>query len=119
MGNPFMHVELMSTDVAKSKEFYGRLFNWELPDMPTKDGTPYTVIRVGSGTGGGMMQNPMPGQPSSWLPYVEVADLSAATEKAKSLGGKVLKDVTEVENMGTFVILSDPTGAPIGLWEHK
>ncbi len=119
MGNPFVHLELMSIDVAKSKEFYGRLFDWELPDMEMKDGTTYTLIKVGSGTGGGIMRNPMPGQPSSWLPYVDVADLKAATEKAKSLGGKVIKDVTEVENMGSFVIVSDPTGAPIGLWKCK
>jgi predicted enzyme related to lactoylglutathione lyase len=33
MGNPFVHVELMSTDVAKAKSFYGKLFDWNLEDM--------------------------------------------------------------------------------------
>ena len=28
MGNPFVHVELMSTDIQKSKDFYARLFKW-------------------------------------------------------------------------------------------
>jgi uncharacterized protein len=118
MANPFVHVELMSTDVGKSKEFYGKLFDWQLVDMEMKDGM-YTVIKVGTGTGGGMMKNPMPGQPSSWLPYVDVNDLATASAKAKSLGGKILKDVTEVEGMGSFVIVGDPTGAPIGLWKVK
>jgi hypothetical protein len=35
MGNPFVHVELMSTDVGKAKSFYGKLFDWKLEDMPT------------------------------------------------------------------------------------
>ena len=34
MANPFVHVELMSTDVNRSKEFYGKLFDWKMQDMP-------------------------------------------------------------------------------------
>jgi predicted enzyme related to lactoylglutathione lyase len=33
MGNPFVHVELMSTDVGKARAFYGKLSDWELEDM--------------------------------------------------------------------------------------
>ncbi len=54
MPNPFVHLELNSTDVDKSKAFYGGLFDWELQDIPMGDMT-YTTIRVGKGTGGGMM----------------------------------------------------------------
>ena len=57
----------------------------------------YTMIGVGEGTGGGMMKNPMPGANSSWVAYVGVDDLKKAVDKAKSLGGKVMKDVTEVK----------------------
>ena len=30
MANPFVHVELMTTDVAKAKEFYTGVFDWQL-----------------------------------------------------------------------------------------
>src|SRR5882672_474170 len=116
MGNPFVHVELMSTDVGKAKSFYGKLFDWKLEDMPMGDMT-YTMIRVGEGTGGGLMKNPIPGAPSSWLAYVLVDDLKAATSKAKSLGATVMKDVTEVMGAGSFSIIVDPTGAALGLWK--
>jgi predicted enzyme related to lactoylglutathione lyase len=118
MGNPFVHVELMSTDVGKAKSFYGKLFDWKLEDMPMGDMT-YTMIKVGEGTGGGLMKNPVPGAPSSWLAYVLVDDLKAATSKAKSLGATVMKDVTEVPGAGSFTIITDPTGAMLGLWEPK
>jgi predicted enzyme related to lactoylglutathione lyase len=118
MANPFVHIELMSTDTDKSKAFFGKLFNWELEDMPMPAGA-YTMIKVGSGTGGGIMHNPIPGAPSSWVPYVDVEDLRAATAKAQSLGGKLMKEITEIPNMGSFSIITDPTGAMLGLWETK
>ena len=92
MGNPFVHVELMSNDVGKAKTFYGKLFDWKLEDVPVGDMT-YTMIKVGEGTGGGMMKNPIPGAPSAWMAYVLVDDIKAATAKAKSLGATVMKDV--------------------------
>lgn len=118
MGNPFVHVELMSTDVGKAKAFYGKLFDWKLEDMQSA-GMDYTVIRVGEGTGGGLMQTPIPNAPTMWMPYVLVDDLQAATERAKSLGGKVMKEQTEVPGMGSFTIISDPTGGMLGLWKTQ
>jgi uncharacterized protein len=118
MANPFVHVELMSTDVGKAKSFYGKLFDWTFEDMPIGDMT-YTMIRVGEGTGGGLMKNPMPGAPATWLAYVQVEDLKAATTKAKSLGATILKDTIEVPGAGSFSIITDPTGAMLGLWQPK
>jgi predicted enzyme related to lactoylglutathione lyase len=118
MANPFVHVELNTTDLAKAKTFYGKLFDWKLEDMPMGPET-YTIIKVGEGTGGGMMKHPVPGAPSMWLAYVIVDDIDAATKKAKSLGATVMKDVTEVPDMGWLSIILDPTGAPLGLWKAK
>jgi uncharacterized protein len=118
MANPFVHVELNTTDVAKAKAFYGKLFDWKMEDIPMPDFT-YTTLSVGEGTGGGLMKNPMPGVPSFWLAYVLVDDINAATQKAKSLGAKIVKEVTEVKDMGWLSIIQDPTGAGLGLWKPK
>ncbi len=117
MANPFVHVELNSTDIEKSKSFYGQLFDWKLEDVPMADGTTYTMIGVGEGTAGGMLKNPVPGEPSMWLAYVLVDDVVASTAKAKSLGAKVIRDVTEIPGMGWFSIIMDPTGAGLALWK--
>src|SRR5688572_26367637 len=118
MGNPFVHLELMTTDVAKSKDFYGKLFDWKMEDIQMPERV-YTMIKVGEGTGGGMLKNPIPNAPSSWLAYVLVDDIRKATDKAKSLGATVMKDVTEVPDMGRLSILVDPTGAMFALWKPK
>lgn len=119
MANPFVHVELNTTDPAKAKAFYGSLFDWKLEDVQMGPGDTYTMIDVGKGTGGGLMKHPMPGAPSTWLAYVLVDDIAAATKKAQALGATVAKDVTEVPGMGWFSIIVDPTGAALGLWKTK
>lgn len=117
MANSFVHIELSTSDPAAAKSFYGSLFSWELEDTPMEDMT-YTIIKPGDGPGGGLMQQMMPGAPSAWLPYVNVDDVHASTEKAKSLGAQVLRDVTPIPGMGSFSVIQDPTGAVLGLYQN-
>jgi uncharacterized protein len=119
MANPFVHVELNTTDIDRAKSFYRALFDWQLNDVAMPGGMTYTLIGVGEGTGGGMMQHPMAGAPSAWLPYVLVDDIRAATDKARSLGATVVRDVMQVMDEGSLSIITDPTGAVCGLWQPK
>jgi|SRR4051794_37150191 len=120
MANPFVHIELNTSDFPKARAFYASLFDWDLKDvdMGPQAGT-YTTIGVGDGTGGGMMQHPMKGAPSLWIPYVLVDDLASSTEKARKLGGEIIKENQTVPNMGVFSIINDPTGATFALWEVR
>jgi hypothetical protein len=52
MPNQFAHIELTTSDLKKAKQFYQKLFDWKLTDMPMGDGQPYTMIAVGTGPGG-------------------------------------------------------------------
>jgi predicted enzyme related to lactoylglutathione lyase len=119
MANPFVHVELHTGDLGKAKEFYGKLFGWNLKDeaMPGggNHGT-YTMIDVGTGTGGGMMTS-QPGMPPSWLAYVGVDDVEASTKKAKELGAKIMVEPMNVGTFGRMSVFVDPTGATLALWQ--
>ena len=118
MANPFVHVELNTTNIAAAKAFYGSLFGWNLQDVPMGGGHSYTMINVGEGTGGGMQTHPVTGAPSSWLAYVNVDDIKAATEKARNLGANVMREPMEVMmGAGWLSIIIDPTGAALGLWQ--
>ena len=119
MSNAFVHVELHTTDLPRAQDFYSRLFDWKLQDMPMPGGGTYTMIDVGNGTGGGMMVNQAPGTPPHWLAYVGVEDVRAATKKAKDLGAKVAVDVMEVGEYGTMSVIVDPTGATLAMWQPK
>lgn len=119
MGNPFVHIELQTKDLAKAKEFYSKLFDWKLEDMPTPGGMPYTMINVGTGTGGGMFANTDPKVPPHWLAYVGVEDIEASTLKARELGATVMQDVMEIGDYGWLSVIMDPTGAVIAMWKAK
>lgn len=118
MANPFVHVELNTTDPNAAKAFYGKLFGWKLSDVEMPMGT-YTMIDVGDGTGGGIVKQMAPGAPSAWLAYALVDDIHAATAQAKSLGATIVRDADEVPDMGWLSIIVDPTGATLGLWQAK
>ena len=117
MANPFVHIELNTTDIAAAKQFYADLFDWTLTDVEMGGGMVYTMIGVGEGTGGGMWQSPVPGAPSFWLSYAQVDDIHAATEKARLLGAQVMREPMEVMGSGWLSIIVDPTGAHLGLWQ--
>jgi uncharacterized protein len=117
MANPFVHMELTTPDVAKSKAFYYKMFNWIFEDNQMGPDMVYSTFKTDSGPGGGMFT--MPGAPTFWLPYVGVEEINAATEKAKSLGATIHKGPIEVPGHGWMTILADPTGATIALWQPK
>ena len=118
MANPFVYTELNASDVPRSKIFYSKLFDWKLEDVPGM-GMDYTFIKNGDSPIGGMMEHPMPGAPSMWLPYVGVDDIKVSTAKAKSLGAEIIVDVREVTGHGHMSVLRDPGGATIALWQAK
>lgn len=120
MANPFVHIELHTSDLAKAKSFYSALFDWKLEDIPAPGGgMPYTMINVGEGTGGGMFTDPDPKVPSHWLAYVGVDDIRASTLKARDLGATVLQDVMQIGDFGWLSVIMDPTGAVVAMWEPK
>jgi predicted enzyme related to lactoylglutathione lyase len=115
MSNPFVHLELSTSDTAKAKAFYSDLFGWEFADHDMGPTGIYSTFKPSSGPGGGLFS--MPGMPTFWLAYVGVEDIDVSTEKAKSLGATIHKGPLEIPNIGWMTILADPTGATIALFE--
>jgi hypothetical protein len=116
MANPFVHLELNTPDLAKAKEFYGKLFGWSFNDMPMPEGV-YSTFKPDSGPGGGAMS--MKDAPTGWLAYVGVDDIKAASKKAADLGAQVPINSQEIPNVGWFSVVIDPTGQRIALFQPK
>ncbi len=117
MSNPFVHLELCTSDTAKAKAFYSGLFGWEFTDNDMGGGMIYSTFKPSSGPGGGLYS--MPNMPTFWLAYVGVEEINAATDKAKSLGATIHKGPMEIPGIGWMTILADPTGATIALFQPK
>lgn len=110
--------ELVSRDPEASKKFYSQLFGWTAETMQMGPGAEYTMMKAGDRPAAGLIRMPAEAgpAPTMWMSYVTVPDLPAAVAKAKALGAKICKDITQLP-MGRFAIISDPQGAGIGLWE--
>ncbi|MBS1798541.1 MAG: VOC family protein [Acidobacteria bacterium] len=119
MSQPFVHLELNTTDLAKAKSFYGALCGWKFDDVDMGPSGTYSTFKPSSGPGGGIFV--MAGAPTqkAWLPYIGVENLKSATDKAISLGATVMMREQEVPGHGWFSMLVDPTGANIALWQPK
>ena len=112
--------ELMTTDVAGSKRFYGELFGWEAHDLEMMPGFNYTLFRhKGKDCGGMMALAPEHGDmPPGWGVYVTVDEVDAAAERAESLGGEVVVPPHDIP-VGRWAMIKDPNGAMICLYRAK
>ena len=117
MPNPFCHVELNTTDVAKAEAFYSKLFAWKLGPL-AGPGPRYTMIDTGSRqVGGGITGKTMKEAPVAWLSYVEVKSVKATLTRAKKLGARVVVPFQPVPGMGALGVFVDPAGAAMGVWQ--
>ncbi|MFL6247013.1 MAG: VOC family protein [Thermoanaerobaculia bacterium] len=99
--------ELQARDIDAAKRFYPPLFGWRM-----KESDEYTEWHLGeNAVGGAMTSNAPPEVPSFWIPYFAVDDCDATVQKAQSLGGSVHVPCMDIEHVGRFAVLVDPTGA--------
>ena len=111
----FVWHDLSTKDLDASKRFYGEVFNWK---FDASDNGPYTHITAGDEMIGGIRQmDANEPQPPSWLGYVGVDDVAATVATITGAGGKVFMPTTVMENVGTFAVTADPTGAVFAPWK--
>lgn len=109
------HIEIPSTDLDKSKEFYKNLFGWEFKPF----GTGYYLFNNYKGIMVGLRQAEkiMTGDATRF--HVLVEDIDAVLKKAGELGGKTERAKTVIPAMGYYALLSDDIGNVIGLYQKN
>ena len=113
MPNPVVHFEIQSSNPEKLHEYYSALFGWHIDaNNPMNYGVVST--HAGKGIDGGI-GGKQEGAPNTVTFYVESDDMEASLKKAEELGGKVVMPVTEIPNMVTFALFSDPEGNVVGI----
>jgi len=121
--NTFCWPELATSDPDGAKKFYGAIFGWNFQDDEVGPDMVYTMALKGDKYAGAMFaineEMKAQGVPPNWLQYVSVESVDASTEKAKSLGGVVMREPMDVMEIGRMSVLQDPTGAVFALWEAK
>jgi predicted enzyme related to lactoylglutathione lyase len=113
MGNHLCHFEIQASDVAKMKEFYSKVFDWEFEEA--MEG--YTMIKTGKEPGGGLMAVPEGAPGPSFQAYFFVDSVDETLEKVKDAGGQVLVPKTPIPDIGFFAFFMGPDDVGVGIYE--
>jgi uncharacterized protein len=113
--NPVVHLELHTGNLARACAFYTRLFGWHAETVDAGCGK-YQALSLAGRIDGGVTEccteRPL------WLPYVEVADIDEATDRARRLGAAVKLEPREGP-AGWRSVIASRAGGEIALWRPK
>ncbi len=113
--NPVVHLELHTADLARARAFYAELCGW--PEERINAGArSYLALDLARRLGGGIVE--CEASTPTWLPYVEVAAIETATERARSLGASVLLAPREGP-IGWRSVVATRAAGEIAFWQPK
>jgi predicted enzyme related to lactoylglutathione lyase len=113
----------MVPDQQAALDFYCDLFGWQGEVGPPETGG-YSVCHLKGKPVAGIMKamnpdgtvpDPMP--PSVWTTYLATDSVDATLKAVTDAGGTVMMPAADVMDLGRMAVITDPTGAVVGLWE--
>jgi len=113
----FVWHDLVTSDVAATKTFYGQLFNWTFEQRDR-----YTIVKLNDKRIGGILYiQPKPAElhVARWISSLSVLDVDQATDVVLTNGGKVHKGPENIGDRGRVALVSDPQGAQFSLIHTK
>lgn len=114
-SRPVVHLELHTGDVERAHALYAELCGWRPERIEAACGS-YLALELGRELGGGMVECAT--DRALWLPYVEVAEIGAATDRARLLGASVLLEPREGPE-GWRSVIATSAGGEIAFWQPK
>jgi predicted enzyme related to lactoylglutathione lyase len=114
-ASPVVHLELHTGDLRAACAFYSQLLQWRTQEIRHGRGC-YRTLELGGELGGGIVECGT-GRPL-WLPYVEVSEITTATDRALRLGASVLLEPREGP-AGWRSVVGTPEAGEIALWQQK
>jgi predicted enzyme related to lactoylglutathione lyase len=112
---PVVHLELHTADLPGAQALCAELCGWRSEQIMAGSSS-YVALELGSALGGGIVECGT--ARATWLPYVEVARIDAATELARRLGASVLLEPREGP-AGWRSVISTRAAGEIALWQQK
>jgi predicted enzyme related to lactoylglutathione lyase len=110
-----VNLELHTGDLQRARAFYAELCGWPSERIDARCGS-YLALALGRGLGGGIVECDT--ERPLWLPYVEVAEIAAATDRARRCGASVLLEPREGPT-GWRSVLATRAGGEIAFWQPK
>ncbi|HEY7590501.1 MAG TPA: VOC family protein [Candidatus Limnocylindrales bacterium] len=110
-------VDLATKDPDAAREFYRKVFGWDVEVNPDPQYGGYGLARVGGKDVAGIGGTQSPEQPTAWSFYIATDDAEKLGKAAEAAGGKVIAPAFDVGDQGRMIVLQDPSGAFISAWQ--
>jgi predicted enzyme related to lactoylglutathione lyase len=112
-------IDLSSSDAAASREFYSKLFGWEIEVNPDPQYGGYGMAKVDGKDVAGIGPKQSEQAPTAWSLYIGTPDAEELARKVQSAGGTVIAPPFDVGDQGRMAVFQDPTGAFISAWQPR
>lgn len=114
-------VELATDDPAAARDFYAKLFGWQVEVSPDPQYGGYGMARLPDREGdvAGITAKMMPQAPTAWNLYIGTSDTDALASAVTNAGGTVIAPPFDVGEMGRMAVFADATGAVISAWHGR
>jgi predicted enzyme related to lactoylglutathione lyase len=110
--------DVSAKDLNAARKFYGALFGWEFgPEGPPETGHYVTATVRGKRAAGLSKHDPSRGMPPVWSVYFASDDVDQTASAVQKGGGQVVMGPMDVMEHGRMIVLADPTGAMLGVWQ--
>ena len=110
-------VDLSSADPAASRDFYARLFGWQIEVSPDPQYGGYALAKVNGKDAAGIGPKMMAEAPTAWSVYIGTQDIDGLAKKVEAAGGHVIAAPFDVGDQGRMAVFQDPTGAVVSAWQ--
>lgn len=109
--------DLMTSDTARSRDFYCQLFDWKAEEPAEEFGGYFNFTREGARVAGCMASRSDIGMPDVWSVYLTTDDAGRTVDAATANGGQVHVGPMVVADLGTMAVVGDAGGAAVGMWQ--
>lgn len=109
----FVWHDLLTSDVATAKTFYGQLLDWTFEQRGR-----YTIVKLNDKRIGGILDiqsKSLEHHVARWIASLSVPDVDQAASVVLANGGKVHKGPEQIGDRGWVALVSDPHGAQLSL----
>jgi predicted enzyme related to lactoylglutathione lyase len=110
-------IDLASKDPAGSRDFYSKLFGWDIEVNPDPQYGGYGLAKIAGKDVAGIGGTQSPDQPTAWSFYIRTDDVQKLGQKVTNAGGTVAAPAFDVGDQGKMAVFQDPTGAFISGWQ--
>lgn len=115
-------IDLTVENAEAVRDFYAAVAGWHPSEVDMGGYNDFNMTSPTTGepkAGVCHARGPNADLPPAWLIYITVSDIDQSIERCLSLGGELVRPLTQMGEYGRYCVIRDPAGAVAALFEYS